>query len=190
MPDSPRTEEGPRGGLPVRRAVSVAVFAPGDPTRVLTVRRPPDDADLPDTWGLPAVRVAPGEDPRDAAVRVGREKLGVELRPLDVLRSGSVLRPAYRLEMDLVRAEIAAGTPSVPRPSPAGGGSGSTQYTEWAWAPGRVLAPAREKGSLCCRLFLEWDELEGDELEGDELEGGEDRERGSGKHPADGWRSP
>lgn len=135
---------------PVRRVVSVVIASPEAPERVLAVLRPPDDPDLPDVWGLPAGRVRPGERPDAAAVRVGREKLGVELTGLRPRASGATERADYTLHMDLFEAEVAGGEPSVPQPA-----SGATQYAEWRWAPPAILVPAMERGSLCCRLFFE-----------------------------------
>lgn len=124
--------------------------APDQPGKVLAVLRPPDDPDLPDVWGLPAGRLAEGERPEEAARRLGREKLGVELDQVRVLRSGVADRTSYRLEMDLAGARLASGRPEVPQP-----GTGTTQYVRWRWADPAVLRPAAEQGSLCCRLFLE-----------------------------------
>jgi len=134
----------------VRRAVSLVIHTPGSPDRVLVVLRPPDDPDLPDVWGLPAGRIDVDEELEAAARRTGREKLGVELEGIAPIRSGAVSRPGYRLEMDLVRARISSGEPSVPRPVP-----GITQYVRWRWAQPDVLRPAHEQGSLCCTLFFE-----------------------------------
>jgi 8-oxo-dGTP diphosphatase len=134
----------------LHRTVSLAIEAPDTSGRILAVRRPPDDPDLPDAWGLPAGRVRPEESLQAAAVRVGREKLGVEIEGVAPLRRGSTPRPDYRLEMDLVRARIASGEPVVPQP-----GAGVTQYSAWRWADPGVLEAAAARGSLCCRLFFE-----------------------------------
>ena len=136
-------------GRPTRRTVSLAIPAPDGSDRVLVVLRPPDDPDLPDVWGLPAGRMAPDETVEAGALRIAREKLGVEVAGPRVLQDGGLDRPGFRLEMTLVRARIVSGEPRVPQP-----GTGVTQYVDWRWdAPG-VLEPAAEKGSLCCRLFL------------------------------------
>lgn len=134
----------------VRRSVAVVVPHPDDPDRILTVRRPPDDEDLPDVWGLPAASLEPGESWEEAVHRTGRDKLGVRLRAVRLLRMGETSRPRALLHMRLYRAEIAEGEPRVPQPV-----AGVTQYVETEWAsPGR-LAPAARRGSLCSRLCLE-----------------------------------
>ena len=73
------------------------------PEGLLLVRRPDDDESLPGVWGLPAVSLAPGESEEDAVRRAGRDKLGVELEPLEpVGREGGMtdwqarVRPASR----------------------------------------------------------------------------------------------
>lgn len=144
-----KVTESETGGNPVRRVVSVAIHDEDDSGRILTVRRPPDDPDLPDAWGLPAGRIHAGEHALTAVRRTGRQKLGVELERIRSRRSGTLERPGYRLEMELFDAVLREGEPSVPQPVEA-----MTQYTEWRWARPAVLKPAAAQGSLCCRLFL------------------------------------
>ncbi|HET9984100.1 MAG TPA: NUDIX domain-containing protein [Longimicrobiales bacterium] len=134
----------------VKRSVSFAIFDPQDRRRVLVVRRPPDDEELPDLWGLPAGSLRPGESWEEAVRRAGREKLGVELEVGPELNRGSTRRAAYTLEMRLFEARIVAGAPAVPQRTP-----GVTQYRDWTWGDAAALEPAAARGSLCCRLFLE-----------------------------------
>ena len=110
------------------------------PGGVLLVRRPEGDESLPGVWGLPAASLAHGESERDAVRRAGREKLGVEVRPLDPLGS--------ELTMTDWLVEVVAGKPSVPQDGP------NTQYTELRWGDPRELAPAARQGSLCSRALL------------------------------------
>lgn len=126
------------------------IRSPDDLRRVLLVRRPEDDPDLPGVWGLPAGRFQEGESRPDTVRRVGMEKLGVRVDPGPVLHRGRTTRPGCLLEMELVAARLVAGEPSVPQ-----GRSGVTQYTEWRWGTAQDLEPASALGSLCCRLFLE-----------------------------------
>lgn len=135
--------------VPEKSAVSVAVFS-SDGGRVLTVRRPPDDEELPGLWGLPAASLGRGESEREAVERVGRDKLGVELADEGVMEEGTVERPSYLLRMRLHRARVRSGEPRVPQPV-----RGVTQYVEWAWAPPGRLREAARRGSLCSRLCLE-----------------------------------
>jgi len=111
-----------------------------DGERVLLVRRPDDDADLPGVWGLPAASITDGESPDDAVRRAGREKLGVEVRPLDPL--------GHDGPMTDFRAEIVTGEPAVPQPGP------NTQYAALRWGDLADLLPAARRGSLCSRVLL------------------------------------
>ena len=118
------------------------------PEGLLLVRRPDDDGELPGVWGLPAVSLAAGESEEEAVRRAGRDKLGVEVEPLErVGRDGT---------MTDWQARIVSGEPSVPQPGP------HTQYTALRWGEPSELVPAARQGSLCCRALLrarglDWD---------------------------------
>jgi hypothetical protein len=121
-----------------KRSVSVVIEAPEG---LLLVRRPDDDESLPGLWGLPAVSLSRGESEEDGVRRAGRDKLGVDLEPVE---------PLGRLEtMTDWRARIARGEPAVPQPGPR------TQYTELRWGAPTELVPAAREGSLCCRVLLQ-----------------------------------
>ena len=83
-------------------------------------------------WGLPAVSLAGEESEEDAVRRAGREKLGVELRPLR--------RSDDEATMTDWAAEIAAGEPAVPQPGP------NTQYAELRWGEPAELVPGGARG--------------------------------------------
>ena len=112
------------------------------------MRRPEDDESLPGVWGLPAASLAEGESEEDAVRRAGREKLGVEVRPVEPV--------GRELGMTDWRVEIVAGRPSVPQRGP------NTQYAELRWGDLAELVPAAREGSLCSRAVLrarglDWD---------------------------------
>jgi 8-oxo-dGTP diphosphatase len=111
-----------------------------DGERVLLVRRPDDDPDLPGMWGLPAASLAESESPEDAVRRAGREKLGVEVRSLEPLGTDGAMTD--------FRAEIVTGVPAVQQ------GGTNTQYTELQWGELADLVPAARQGSLCSRVLL------------------------------------
>jgi 8-oxo-dGTP diphosphatase len=118
---------------------SVSLVIDG-PDGLLLVRRPEDDESLPGVWGLPATSLFEGESEEDAVRRAGREKLGVEVEPLEVVgRDGAMTDWEVR---------IITGRPSVPQD-----GRG-TQYTELRWGDTRELVPAAREGSLCSRALL------------------------------------
>jgi ADP-ribose pyrophosphatase YjhB (NUDIX family) len=128
-----------------KRSVALVIEGPGG---VLLVRRPDDDESLPGVWGLPAATLRAGESERDALLRAGREKLGVEVEPLEPLGTDEAQRPGHRIEMRDWSARIVAGEPRVPQPGQA------TQYVEWRWGDPEQLAPAARAGSLCARVLL------------------------------------
>jgi 8-oxo-dGTP diphosphatase len=107
---------------------------------LLLVRRPDDDEDLPGVWGLPAVSLAAGESEEDAVRRAGRDKLGVELEPIE--------RVGREQTMTDWEACIVSGEPAVPQPGP------HTQYAELRFGEPVELVPAAREGSLCCRVLL------------------------------------
>jgi len=133
--------------MAVRKSVACVIR---NANRILIVQRPADDEDLPNAWGLPAASLRPGETWQGAVERAGREKLGVELNVGVELNRGALARASYTLEMRLYEAEIVKGRPIVPQPN-----HDVTQYHNWKWGIAEELKPAAERGSLCCRLFLE-----------------------------------
>jgi 8-oxo-dGTP diphosphatase len=110
------------------------------PEGLLLVRRPDDDESLPGVWGLPAVSLAPGESQEDAVRRAGRDKLGVDVEPLEPV--------GHEGGMTDWQARVSSGKPSVPQPAP------NTQYTDLRWGEPAELVPAAREGSLCCRVLL------------------------------------
>lgn len=136
---------------PVKESVALVIRNPRKPDAVLTVLRPSDDEELPNTWGLPAGSLKPGETWEAAVQRVGRDKLGVQLKPGAELQRGELERPDYLLSMRVYEAVIEKGQPFVPQP-----GEGVTQYTSWKWGGAKDLKPAAQAGSLCSQLYLRW----------------------------------
>jgi ADP-ribose pyrophosphatase YjhB (NUDIX family) len=130
---------------PLKRSVSLVIEGPAG---VLLVRRPDDDDSLPGLWGLPAASLREGESEHDALVRVGHEKLGVQVEPLRPIGEEEAERESYRIAMRDWAARIVAGEPAVPQ---AGEG---TQYVEWRWGDPAELAPAARAGSVCARVLL------------------------------------
>ena len=133
----------------MKRSVSFVVRHADRPDHVLAVRRPADDDDLPDAWGLPAGTLRERESWQDAVRRAGRDKLGVAREVGAMLEEGSLERADYTLTMRLYEARIARGTPAVPQPV-----AGVTQYSAHDWYPPEGFVPAARAGSLCCRLYL------------------------------------
>ncbi len=130
---------------PLKNSVSLVIEGRDG---LLLVRRPRNDESLPGEWGLPAATLRPGEAEEDAVRRAGRDKLGVEVRPIRAVGEAEDERSKYRIRMRDWVVEIAAGEPSVPQP-----GEG-TQYESWRWGDPAELVPAARHGSLCARVLL------------------------------------
>ena len=121
---------------PVKRSVAILIRN-GD--TFLSTRRADDDDELPGVWGLPAGSYRGSESLEELILRIGRDKLGVSLRPLRKLASGWQSRERYILEMELWEAEL----------------SGVPRHPEWRWATAPDLEPGAAHGSFCCRLALD-----------------------------------
>jgi 8-oxo-dGTP diphosphatase len=130
---------------PLKRSVSLVIE---EPAGLLLVRRPDDDESLPGEWGLPAATLRDRETEEDALRRAGRDKLGVDIKPLWPLGEAVDDRPGYRIVMRDWAAEIVSGTPAVPQR-----GAG-TQYQDLRWGKPAELVPAARSGSLCARILL------------------------------------
>jgi ADP-ribose pyrophosphatase YjhB (NUDIX family) len=130
---------------PLKHSVSLVIEGPAG---LLLVRRPEADESLPGEWGLPAATLRPGEREEDAVRRAGREKLGVEVRPLRALGEASGERSEYRILMRDWEVEIVSGEPVVPQFSEG------TQYDGLRWGEAAELAPAARRGSLCAQVLL------------------------------------
>jgi 8-oxo-dGTP pyrophosphatase MutT (NUDIX family) len=133
---------------PVKHAIAFVVYNE-DRSRFLAVKRPDDDEDLPNAWGLPAGSLKKGETPVQAVLRSGREKLGVELKTGRLIGEGSIEREGYVLHMREYEVEIVKGEPRVPQPVPD-----VTQYMALKWATPDDLLESAKLGSLCSMLFL------------------------------------
>jgi len=126
-----------------KRSISLVIESPDG---VLLVRRPHDDESLPGVWGLPAASLLGDESEEDAVRRAGREKLGVEVAPLQPIGNDGAMTDW--------EARIVDGRPSVPQPGP------NTQYAQLRWGDPRDLVPAARQGSLCSRVLLRARDLE------------------------------
>ncbi|MDZ7729530.1 MAG: NUDIX domain-containing protein [Dehalococcoidia bacterium] len=128
------------------RAVAAVIMQPGTHA-VFMVKRPEDPADeFPGAWGLPAATVREGETPERAIERLGRDKLGLILRPQGELARGRQPRAAGDLEMILFETKTERWPPNLQEP----GSDGATQYTDWAWAAPRRCGPPRSE-ARCAR---------------------------------------
>ncbi len=139
--------------MPIKRSVALAVVQRDAPGRVLLVRRPDDDEELPGVWGLPAASCRVGETLEAAARRIGPQKLGAGIVLGKRLAFGTQVRARYTLEMTLFSATLDQAVPSLPAGREEGGPV--TLYAAWRWGDPRELADSARRGSLCGRLLME-----------------------------------
>ncbi len=132
----------------IGNAVSYIIYNK-DRSMVLSVKRPSNDRNLPNVWGLPAGTVKKGEKYEDAVLRSGIEKLGVKLKIIKELNEGNIERKDHILHMKLYEVEIIEGEPKVKQPYPK-----VTQYQKLRWAEPDSLKKAADRGSLCSQLYL------------------------------------
>ena len=136
--------------LPTRHAVAAALRRVDG--LVLAVRRPDEPGEeLPNIWGLPAVTLVEGETADEGIRRLGMQKLGIELTPLRQLAEGEQQREHYVLHMTVYEAS-AGGEPTLP---PRTAEAEVTLYEDADWLPIEAFDEAAERGSLCCKLFLD-----------------------------------
>jgi len=128
--------------IPVKHSVAVMIF---NGNKVLSVRRPDDDDELPGVWGLPAGTLRPSETIKELIGRIGRDKLGVDLTLVRKVASGRQMRRLYLLQMELWEASM-AGSPFSLR---------LRGHRNWRWATIDSLRRGAEAGSLCCSLAIQ-----------------------------------
>lgn len=117
----------------------------------LEVKRPPEDKDLANYWGLPAATMKPGELPEDCAKRVCTEKLGCKAIPTRFIGLMFQKRNAYDLflmdiEMELEQGEM----PDINKAH-----TENTAYIEQKWTENPLeLMDSAKMGSCCSSIYL------------------------------------
>jgi len=134
--------------------VAVA-FALHSDDKVLLVRRPSDDVDLPHTWSIPAGILHENESHTEAVMRVAREKLGITITSSERLLEGSAERTLFTLKIHLYGVKEFNGTPAPQRLEKPGE---KTVYTDCSWfyqtSAHKYMAISVGRGSLGCGLYL------------------------------------
>lgn len=123
----------------IKKSVSFVIYN-DDKSRVLAVKRPKDDRDLPNIWGLPAGSLKIKESFEQAVLRSGKEKLGVELEIIKQINEGKIERRDYVLYMKLFEVRIIKGKPKVPQFL-----SNITQYQKLKWAKPKEFINSAKK---------------------------------------------
>jgi ADP-ribose pyrophosphatase YjhB (NUDIX family) len=135
---------------PQKEAVSLVITDNDD--NFLAVKRADDpNDDLAGVWGFPAVTLKQDESHQEASLRVGRQKLGVDIELGEKIGDSTHDRNTYVLHLTDYKAKITHGTPTAPQSD-----TSVSQYAECKFTDDRtILFEAARKGSQCTQLFLE-----------------------------------
>ena len=133
----------------VKHSVSLVIHPPDNTTLILAVKRPNNDSEFPDLWGLPACSAEKNESFESAAFRIGPEKLGVHLTVGSMIAEGTQGRSNYQLKMALFECTAPSKLITLSNHLP-----GKTCYTDWKWVELSYFNVSAQTGSLCCRLLI------------------------------------
>lgn len=133
----------------VKYAIFYVIKNPENSSEILIVKRPKDDNNLPNMWGIPAGSVKENETYEEALIKAGKNKLGVKLKVGKLIGRGNLDRGDYILHGEEYEAEIISGTPCVPQENSEG-----TQYQDWKYGNYEDLIEMASKHSLCCNLYF------------------------------------
>ncbi len=134
-------------------AVSAAIFSP-DKHKVLAIKREQHPADiLAGLWGLPAVSLVVQETEDQGVARIGWQKLGIEVRPVNFIGQKTHQR-SRNLQLTMRLWECAIDSdPDFSRRDMQD--PHVSQYVSWQWLEPQALIPTAQKGSLCTQVLLE-----------------------------------
>lgn len=134
-------------------AISAAIFSP-DRGKVLAIKRSQDPRDiLAGLWGLPAVLLAAQETEYRGVARIGWQKLGTEVQPVNFIGE-KTHQKSRNLQLTMRVWECAIDSdPHFSRRDMQD--PHVSQYVDWQWMDPKALIPTAQKGSLCTQLLLE-----------------------------------
>ena len=129
---------------------SIAFYWLDDQGRFSAVKRSDDDDSLPGVWGLPGGSLREGETAEDTVMRAGRDKLGIEVKPIKSVGDDSQDRGEYVLHLTEYKVKLVSGEPHL-----ANADATVSHYSQFQMsADPKLLVEAAEKGSSCSRIFL------------------------------------
>lgn len=117
----------------------------------LVVRRPAEDKDLADSWGLAAVTLEPGELPEEGAIRACREKLGCKASPVRFL--GIMFQKRNDYDIFLMDIEVIIEPGEIADVTKANTTHTAYSGQQWTTDP-NVLMDSARAGSCCASIFL------------------------------------
>jgi len=119
--------------------------------KFLVVKRPLDDNEHPGLWGLPAISFSVPEKPEDAFRRIGEEKLGCKILPINFIGALFQERPYGKFILFLYEGIVIEGEPDVKK------GYKGTIYVDQKWTNDyTILFPIAKKGSACALILLNY----------------------------------
>lgn len=135
---------------PNKEAVSLVIT--NDKGDFLAVKRANDpNDDLAGVWGFPAVTLKENETHQEAAVRIGKQKLGVDIELGEMIGDSTHNRGTYVLQLTDYKARIIKGIPKAPQED-----NTVSQYLNCGFKNDpTILFDAARKGSQCTQLYLD-----------------------------------
>jgi len=135
---------------PIKYAVFYAIINEKDKDKIIAIKRPEDDEDLPNIWGLPAGSVRGGESFEQACLRQAKNKLGIDIKILKFIGRGNIDRGDYILHGEEYLVKFISGDINLNQKDVEG-----TKYVDWKWALPEDFREASSKGSLCSSIYLD-----------------------------------
>lgn len=129
---------------PVKHAISLVIK--NNENETLFALRSEKKDSYPLVWSLPSAFIHENESPGDTVKRIGKTKLGVELKPKKLINEGTSDRGTFTLFMHDYEAEVVSGTPEVV----------SDDYIELKWEIPSVQFESMDEMGDCCRLYKEY----------------------------------
>lgn len=129
---------------------AIAVVLQNSEGKTLFALRNRNEQSFPLVWSLPSAFMHLGESIDETIVRIGRKKLGIDLKPRVLLNEGLVEREAYRLFMHDYSAELVHRTPQIIESDP---------YEVLKWEDPRTQLASMDVMGDCCRLYWEYLEM-------------------------------
>src|SRR6266851_4456845 len=92
---------------------SISFYWTDSKGRFSAVKRSDDDESLPGVWGLPGGSLRDEETADQTVIRAGRDKLGVEVKPVKYVGDDTQERDEYNLHLRECEVELVSGEPQV-----------------------------------------------------------------------------
>lgn len=134
---------------PSKESVSLVIVDDNDNFLVVKRANDPDD-DLAGMWGFPAASLREGETLEKVALRVGKQKLGVDVELGEKIGDSTHDRANYTIHLTDFKARIIKGIPKAPQADLSVSQYDSCKFTN----DPTILFAAARKGSQCTQIFL------------------------------------